>query len=249
MKLFLKNLLRIPFVYALTFWLVVVVVGVLIVDWVAMPIIAGRWKSTVEVPSLVGVSSSEAELALDKLGLKFVWSPEGRYSSQVPAGHVLVQIPAAGRTVKNGRTVLLTVSKGQREVTLPDLRGKSQRQAEISLNRLGLVQGKIIEGAHATIPRGVVIRTEPSAGKLVRMGKKVDIVLSAGKSKGKIILPSFVELSMEQAFQKIDSLGFTLGKVVRLTETGKLPNTVLEQKPRSGEYLAPGTQVDLTIAD
>jgi eukaryotic-like serine/threonine-protein kinase len=249
MREHIAKILRIPQVYALLFWLLVLGVVAVAFDSLIMPAVAGQWTGTEAVPGVVGKPSAEAEKILVDADLKFLWSKEGRYSSQVPAGHVLFQRPAAGRTVKDGRTVVLTVSKGLREAELPDLRGKSLRQAEISLNRLGLRQGKVIEGAHASIPRGVVIRTEPAAGSPVRMGENVNIVVSSGKSGGKEMLPNLADQSMDKAFQVLDSLEFQVGEVTRKPGTGKLPNTVLEQSPRSGEYLAPGSKVDLTVAD
>ncbi len=245
----LAKILRIPQIYALLFWFLVLGVVAVLFDSGIMPVVAGHWKGLEQVPAVMGKSSSEAEKILHDADLKWVWSAEGRYSSQVPAGHVLIQVPGPGRTVKEGRTILLTVSKGQREVTIPDLRGKSLRQAEISLNRLGLMQGKSIESPHANIPRGVVIRTEPSAGRMVRMGEKVDIVISVGSRGGQAMLPGLLDLSMDKAFHILDSLELKVGVVTRKNGSGKLPNTVLEQSPRSGEYLAPGSKVDLTVAD
>ena len=108
-----------------------------------------------------------AESALTQAGFKVEWIKEGRYSSQVPAGMVLVQMPKAGRTAKIGRTVRLTKSLGLRKVIIPDLRGKSQNQADISLVRAGLVNGGTIQGAHQSIPRGAVIRTIPARFRLL----------------------------------------------------------------------------------
>ena len=157
-------------VKAVIVWAIGLIVLALVVDKIVMPLLAGAFTSTGTVPSLEGLAPEVAEKKLDSAGFKFEWLEEGRYNSPVPAGMVLVQLPAAGRTAKLGRTVKLTRSLGIREVEIPDLRGKSQKQAEISLTRAGLVQGEIVKGAHASIPRGVVIRTDPMAGNKVRLG-------------------------------------------------------------------------------
>ena len=164
-----------PIVKAIAVWIVLLIVLAFAVDKLLMPIFSGHFASTGEVPNLEGMSQEAAEKALDSAGFKYEWLEEGRYNSQVPEGMVLVQMPAAGRVAKLGRTVKLTKSLGVREVEIPDLRGKSQKQAEISLTRAGLVQGEIVKGAHASIPRGVVIRTEPMAGNKVRMGDTVKV--------------------------------------------------------------------------
>jgi len=201
------------------------------------------------VPNVVNLPADEAETTLHNAGLNVKWAKDGRYSGEVAANHVLLQMPRTGRTVKENRTILLTLSKGRQEVSVPDLRGASQRQAEISLQRLELLLGSKIEGAHSEIPRGVVIRTEPEAGKRVRIGSKVNIIISSGNSSGKILLPNLREMSLSRAQAVIDSLGFKLGNVISIELGDKLPNTVLELNPKPGEYLEAGSSIDLTVAE
>ena len=214
-----------------------------------MPFIAGRMAKTMSVPNVVDLPAEEAEGTLKRAGLNVKWAKEGRYSGEIPANHVLLQIPAAGRTVKESRTILLTLSKGRHEVSVPDLRGASQRQAEISLQRLELLLGLKIEGAHTEIPKGVVIRTEPEAGKKVRIGSKIDLIISSGNSSGKILLPNLKEMSLDKARAIIDSLGFRTGEITTIQIEDKLPNTVLEMTPKPGEFLETGTAIDLTVAE
>jgi len=214
-----------------------------------MPIISGRFVETMAVPNVVDLEAAAAEATLAKAGLKAKWAKEGRYSSDIAANHVLIQMPAAGRTVKENRTVFLTLSKGRQEVVVPDLRGVSPRQAEIYLQRLELLPGAKIEGAHSAIPRGVVIRSEPDAGQKVRVGSKIDIIISSGNSSGKILLPNLRDMSLSRATAIIDSLGFKVGQIVPMQLEDKLPNTVLEMSPKPGEYLDSGMEINLTVAE
>jgi len=249
MKLVPKFLDRHPMLYAVVFWVFALFLIAIAVNWLLMPVIAGRFANTLTVPNVVDLPAEEAEKVLQKAGLSFKWAKEGRYSFEIAANNVMIQIPEAGRTVKEHRTVFLTLSKGRQEVTVPDLRGASQRQAEISLQRLELELGARIEGAHAEIPRGVVIRTEPEAGKKVRIGSKVDIIISSGKSEGKILLPDLRELSLDKAKETIQSLGFKVGEITTVPHDKKLPNTILDSSPKSGEYLEAETEIDLTVAE
>jgi len=239
-----------PIVKAIAVWLLLVVVLALVVDKILMPIFAGHFTSTATVPSLEGLSAEVAQAKLDSAGFKYEWLEEGRYSAQVPAGMVLVQMPAAGRTAKVGRTVKLTKSLGLRKVEIPDLRGKSQKQAEISLSRAGLVRGEIVKGAHRSIPRGVVIRTEPMAGHVVRVGDTVNVVISAGVTTGKVMLPSFEGEIMDNVYPKLEKLGFQVGKIKRVKgENGELSGTVLETAPKEGDYLKPDSKINFVIVD
>ena len=218
-----------PVVKALCIWIVLLFVLAIFVDKIAMPIFSGHFASTGEVPNLEGMSEEAA---------------------QIPAGMVLVQMPAAGRIAKLGRTVKLTKSLGLREVVIPDLRGKSQKQAEISLSRAGLVQGEIVKGAHQSIPRGVVIRTIPLAGKKARIGDTVKVVISAGVTTGKVLLPDFSGEVIDNVYPKLEKLGFKVGDIKRVKgEGGEAPGTVLETAPRYGDYLPPDTKIDFVVAD
>ena len=253
-KSFLKKLLHwlksSVIVKAIIVWVIGLVILAIVVDKIVLPIFAGSFTSTGEVPALEGLSAEAAQAKLDSAGFKYEWLEEGRYNSQVPAGMVLVQMPAAGRIAKLGRTVKLTKSLGIREVEIPDLRGKSQKQAEISLTRAGLVQGEIVKGAHASIPRGVVIRTDPMAGNKVRLGDTVKVVISAGATTGKVMLPSFEGEMIDNVYQKLEQLGFRVGKIKRVKgENGEMPGTVLETAPKEGDYLKPDTKIDFIVAD
>lgn len=241
-----------PVVKALLIWAAALLLLALIVDKIIMPVFAGALTSTAIVPDLEGKDMASAEAVLADSGFKAEWTEEGRYSALVPAGMVLVQMPKAGRVAKVGRTVKLTRSLGLREVEVPSLRGTSQKQAEISLSRAGLVQGEIVKGAHASIPRGVVIRTIPEAGEKVRVGDTVKVVISAGAKKGKILLPNFEGVPLDDVYAKLETLGFTVGKIKRAKdpeERGYPPGTVLETSPKYGDYLPPDTKINFIIVD
>ena len=249
-KKFFKWLKTSPFIRAFFLWVVLLVILALAVDKIALPIFSGQFTSTAEVPNLEGMTEAEADAALSAAGFKAKWLEEGRYNAQVPAGRALVQMPAAGRMAKVGRTVQITRSLGLRQVEIPDLRGKSQKQATITLTRAGLVQGQIIKGAHKSIPRGVVIRTDPMAGDTARVGDTVNVIISAGETLGRVLLPSFVGEVIDDVFVKVEQLGFKVGNVKRIkAENGEAPNTVIETSPKEGDYLLPDTKIDFVIAD
>lgn len=241
------------FLKAFLLWIVVLVFLALAVDKLLMPIFAGAFSSTGEVPNLEGMAQAEAENALTEAGFKFEWLEEGRYNATIDSGKVLVQMPAAGRVAKLGRTVKLTRSLGLRQVEIPDLRGKSQKQATISLTRAGLVQGAIVKGAHKSIPRGVVIRTDPMAGEKVRVGDTVKVVISAGVTTGKTLLPDFAGEQIDNVYPKLEALGFVVGKIKRRKAPEDMenpqPGAVIETSPKQGDYLPPDTKINFVIVE
>jgi len=242
-----------PIVKAFAIWLVLLAFLALAVDKVLMPAFAGKFASTGEVPNLEGMSQDAAEAALTEAGFKFEWLEEGRYSATIDSGKVLVQMPVAGRVAKLGRTVKLTRSMGLRQVEIPDLRGKSQKQASISLARAGLVQGAIVKGAHQSIPRGVVIRTIPIAGEKVRVGDTVKVVISAGVTTGKTLLPNFAGTPIDEVYPQLEKLGFVVGKIKRKKAPegmeNPVPGAVIETSPKYGDYLPPDSKINFVIVE
>lgn len=238
-----------PPIYAVAVWGVALILFAVIADAVLIPIVAGKFTSRRDVPSLIGLPIDQAERLLADRGLGVRWAKEGRYSSEIPVGAVLVQVPEPGRTVKKGRSIFLTVSKGVREVAVPDLRGQSRRQGEISIHRMGLHQGEDLPGAHASIPQGVIIRTVPESGKMVRVGDTIRLVISQGATADRSILPDYTSLSLRQATDSLERRGFVLGEVLRDSSENhsQLPNTVLSQYPLPGEYLSRGDTISFRV--
>ena len=70
--------------YPIVFWIIVGFFGIIITDFLFMPIIAGHFKTQVTVPPVVGVVAAEAESVLTQNGLQFIWAEEGKYSSTIP---------------------------------------------------------------------------------------------------------------------------------------------------------------------
>ncbi|MCQ2104759.1 MAG: PASTA domain-containing protein [Fibrobacter sp.] len=242
-----------PVPKAFAIWVVFVVILAVAVDKVLMPIFSGAFAATGKVPNLEAMSQEDAEKALTEAGFKYEWLEEGRYNATIDSGKVLVQMPAAGRVAKLGRTVKLTRSLGLRQVEIPDLRGKSQKQAGISLTRAGLVQGEIVKGAHQSIPRGVVIRTIPMAGEKVRVGDTVKVVISAGVTTGKTLLPDFAGIQIDDVYPKLEKLGFVVGKIKRAKAPedmeNPVPGAVIETSPKHGDYLPPDSKINFVIVE
>jgi beta-lactam-binding protein with PASTA domain len=85
--------------------------------------------STVRVPDVIGLTRAKAEGAISAAGLR----PQTRLAlSGKPAATVLAQDPAAGTSVIRNSVVTLTVSKGQQQVSVPDVVGSSETGAHFA---------------------------------------------------------------------------------------------------------------------
>ncbi|MER5488120.1 Stk1 family PASTA domain-containing Ser/Thr kinase [Streptomyces sp. NPDC002812] len=100
---------------------------------VAMVVSKGR---PVPVPRVTGTSLDQARSTLEGLGLKVETAPE-EVNSPSPAGTVANQSIGAGSQAAAGDTVTLTVSKGPRQIPVPDVTGQEADAARKTLEGLG----------------------------------------------------------------------------------------------------------------
>ena len=103
----------------------------------------------IEVPDLYGMDYRKAMDQLGEQGLRIMAS-DSTYLKEMPAGCIVVQSPAKGMQVKEGRTVYVTInSLTIPRVRIPDLVDNcSYREAQARLQQLEfrLTQPKLIDG-------------------------------------------------------------------------------------------------------
>ena len=101
--------------------------------------------------------------------------------NDLPEGMIVSQSPKGGIKMPAGTLIDLVVSQGPEtnKVIVPSLETKTIREAEVTLNGIGLKLGGISYEASATIEKGQVI-TNTQLGKEVERGATIDIVVSEG---------------------------------------------------------------------
>jgi eukaryotic-like serine/threonine-protein kinase len=130
-----------------------------------------------EVPNVVGRTEAEAVRLL--VAADFESRTESRPDDTVPEGRVIITNPPAGARIPKGSEVVLVVSTGVDEVTVPNLIGQTELAASNQLGRLDLQTG--IERVFSpSEPEGVVVATRPAPGTRVKPGETVVLVVSRG---------------------------------------------------------------------
>ena len=141
MASFVVRLLRKSWVRKLLVFAGIAVAFFALMNYVALPLYVNHGK-TLQVPNVTGLPVEQAKSALSTAGLQPVES-ETRPDPAEPVGTVVFQNPAPQSVVKQGRRVYLTVSGGEVTVVVPQLRGRSMRDAKFALERYGLKLGAI----------------------------------------------------------------------------------------------------------
>ena len=98
----------------------------------------------ITVPNLSALTIDEASKKLESVGLTYQILDTLHYNPKYPKFGVLEQEPVANYNVKLGRKIYLKLNASNYQiVTVPDLVEKTLRQAEPTLQALGLQVGKI----------------------------------------------------------------------------------------------------------
>lgn len=135
----------------------------------------------VTVPAITGKELAEANKALEDKGLHLSIQ-ESRHTNKHPDRHIISQDPVAGRKVRKGRQILAVVSLGPELVDVPELKGKTLREARILLSNSRLRVGKVSYKQEKYGEPEQVLEQRPSGGEKVAKGRPVDLTVQRGSS-------------------------------------------------------------------
>ena len=147
-------------------------------------VIAGKGDSTsemVKVPSVIGKTKSSAKSTLESAGFSVTFE-YGDYNDSVAADVVTAQSPSAKKQAAKGSTVTVTLSPGQKPITVPNVVGASQSQAESALAGAGLKYTYADSQYSDTVAAGNVI-SQTKSGETVAAGTTITLTLSKGKQE------------------------------------------------------------------
>jgi|GEM_PF-1349304 len=200
----------------------------------------------VPVPSVVGQAQDAAAAALTAARLS-VGIVTQQCSSSVPAGHVIIQDPAAGASVAPGTPVNLVVSNGTPcPVSVPNVVGQAQGTASSTLVNAGLAVGAITQQCSNSVAAGRVISQNPAAGASVAPGTAVNLVVSSGPCP--VSVPNVVGQAQSTASSTLVNAGLAVGTVTQQCSNTVAAGRVISQDPAAGASVAPGTAVNLVVS-
>jgi beta-lactam-binding protein with PASTA domain len=143
----------------------------------------------VEVPDLAGLTVAEAKGLASGLGLNV--NVENRfYSTVTPAGRILSQYPAPGIKVRREWVLRVAESTGPQKVSVPDVIGKTEREATVTIRRLALDLGTVAY-IPAPGPPGIVLSQTPTPAAAGVDGPRISLLVSEpiATAKARIITP------------------------------------------------------------
>lgn len=199
----------------------------------------------VEVPQVVGMTKEDAIKALNKLGLGYKAVTQS--SDTVAEDCVISQGNVGGSKVEKNSQIVLTISTGKenKEVTVPNVKGKSEQEAKEAIEAANLVASVDYQYSDS-VEAGNVIKYSPSGS--VAEGSTVTIHVSRGKKVTNVSVPNVLGMSESLASQTLDSANL---KVTVKYETSSKAEygTVTSQTPYSaGDSVPSGTTITIYVS-
>ena len=205
-----------------------------------------RWfdNDRIAVPSLVGLSKSEASTVLSQLGLRTEIAEE-IFSEDIDKGKIISTKPGGGGKVSPDGVVGLVVSKGQERILLTALKGTTPDIASQKIADLGLSVGEIIENFDSVVEAGFVIGTNPKEQTPVKRGSIVNIIVSKGIEK--VSLSSYIGKGGEQALSELTESGFDVEIEYKFSEN-IFRGQVISQSPEGSNSIEKGSKILLAVS-
>ena len=213
---------------------------------------SGRTKQE-DMPNLIGVegigrmSKDEAIKVLNDLGFKEI-TIEEEYSDEVEEGYVIAQVPQGKENFKINVTepITLTVSKGQKIVTLPKkMIGKKLDDVTAELDKLDL-KYEIKEENDEKVEAGVVLSVDPEEGEEITAATTIQIVVSKGSAYKDVTVPSVINDTESNASNTLKGLNLVV-KVTYEENPNKSDGVVTSQSIAPGSTAKEGETITIVV--
>lgn len=204
-------------------------------------------QDLVLVPALTGLTENEALNKAKANNLIAVVS-EYKTESNVEPGKVLEQDPESSTEVKKGTIIKLVVSKGEEQVSVPNLSNMTIENAKIQLNKLGLEIGEITKENSDNFEAGKIMQQHPDAGTSINKDSKVDVVISLGKKEELVEMVDLIGTDISQASNKLKSIGLNIGNIEKKFSNSYDTNQVIWQQYDAGKKLKKDSSIDVIIS-
>jgi len=216
-------------------WIYALIAGVLVIGGALVYLFLGRG---VEIPDVAGKTMEDATNKLTEAG--FTVKAEAVERDR-PNGEVVGTEPEIGSKQNEGSRVTLQVATGP---AIPHIDGPAA-DGQASLEALGFTV-TTVEQAHASIPAGSVISTDPPEGERAGLGQPITLVVSTGPAGPTTVsVPNVVGMTLSQATDALATR--QLGTFSQCQEIAIGDGKVFNQIPEPGRLVDVGSDVSVQI--
>lgn len=205
--------------------------------------------NTCSIPDVVGMDLDMATVQVRNAGLN--WEAIEVYNDEYPEGEVIAQAPEYPRdgreapTGHRGDTMLLTVSKGPANQTMPTLVGTNATDARTQLNSMGITLIEVEKRVSSdTIPDSV-IEQYPAPGESVNKTMTVNLIVSGGAAT----VPNMKGMTLAEAEAKLQESNLIMNGTLQFADVQDAGShgTVTAQSIEPDTMVVMNSTVSLTV--
>lgn len=201
-------------------------------------------KKYYSLPSFVGLNLNQAKKIDYINNLNLIVA--GSDFSDLPSGTIFKQNPEAGKTIKEGRTVRIWLSKGKNDYIIPDFTNKNLIETSAKLQEDG-VKLKKVSYAPSNLPYNTVLASSPSVGQSTQKNNGISLLLSNSNSVASVEVPDTVGYTFEEANNELLSKGLIIGKITEKV-VPNLEKGIVVDTNHIGENVPVGTIINMVIS-
>ena len=222
-------------------------------------ITVGNGPPNANVPDVSGQSVDDATAKLTAAGFTVGNTKNDETSDTTKQGKVTRTDPGAGKNAPTNKPVDIYVGIAPAKITIPDLKGKSAKDAKQQLVGLGIpaaqITGQAVDGNDVN-DNSIVVQTNPPANTQVDKTASVELLVSedgtggntGGNTGGTIRMPSVVGKNYQDAYDQLKQLGFTNVSGQGVTVTNRNDDKKVKgQDPQSGSKVPANTPIVLQV--
>lgn len=199
----------------------------------------------VEMIDVTGMTYEEAKKALNKIDLG-IKDGGTQASEKYDAGEIISQSEDKRDMIKKNTTIVVVMSSGVGEVSVPDVKGLDETSAINKLQDNGFKYSRDYANSD-TVASGQVISQTPDVGAKAKKGDSISIVVSQGKAP--VVVPKVVGKSETDARNELSGAGLTVTSVTKENSDTVAAGNVISQSIADGKYVDAGSNISLVISD
>lgn len=210
----------------------------------AFVLLGGDEARAVTIPPVANQPAQQAEDALRALGLEV--DRRTVTDADVDEGLAIDTIPGAGQQLSEGETVVLRVSGGPGDATVPDVVGEPRDAATQALRQADF-EVEVTTQASDDVASGLVISQDPGGDTEAAVGSTVALVVSSGPEQ--VSVPDVRQQGIDSARAELENFGLELGNIAEEENGDFSAGTIIRQDPGPTVRVARGSRVNVVIAE
>lgn len=202
-------------------------------------------RAQFDVPNLVGRVYTEVVDEYSKQGITIEKEKE-EYSDEQPEGRIISQNPDKDSKSTKDKAIRVVVSKGQKQVEVPDVVGKDLKVAKYELEDTLGFKVETKEATSDKVASGLVMAQDVKKGEKLSYGSTITLTVSKGDGKATVMMPNVIGKTEADARTTLQGLKLTVS-VKTGEDNSKANGVVIAQSYPQNQELKEGALVEITV--